>query len=142
MPNLLASIFGRFKGQEKRPSPAEALKSAPAAEKKTIFMKIITEIDSLIDTGELPGVYKKEDNYLVSYYLGDRRICNVNKLTDPPKTCFYFSGANLKARELNRPGLRAISRNEARQKGYGHAKAMYSGTDTEIILSMVKSALN
>ncbi|OAT85608.1 hypothetical protein [Desulfotomaculum copahuensis] len=140
MPSFLSSILSRFKGQERKPACVDVVKSAPA-EKKTLFMKIVADIDNLITAGELPGVCKKEDNYLVSYYLGDRRICNVNKLTDPPRTCFYYSGANLKARELNRPGLKAISRNEARQKGYGHAKAIYSGRDTEIILSMVKSAL-
>jgi len=140
--NFLNSLFNRFKGQEKKSTGAPSVQTAARVKKEFHYGKIVEAIDELISSGAFPGLQKKEDTYLISYYAGTRRICDVNKCTDPPRTCFFYSGANLKARELDRPGLRALSRNEARQKGYGHAKAIYSGTDTETVLNMLRGARN
>lgn len=139
LPKLISSLIDKFKGKnEDAPATAKVvIKHEPTPEEKVQYIKIVEEIDRMISSGEIMGVKKKELGHCISYYLGNKKVCDINKDLHPPRTYFLFSGANHLARELKAEGLRPLTKNEAKQKGYGHVKALYSGTDLEIIRSMV-----
>lgn len=99
--------------------------------------KLVAEIDRMIDDEEIYRLSKQEGPNMITYYDGKRKIININKKSDPPRTYFLFSGANHKAKELAAAGLRPVSKNEAKQKRYGPVKAMYTGHDAQIISSML-----
>ena len=137
---LLDSIFGRFKKQPEQ--GAEVVReTAVAVEKPEVqaYLAVTDEIDRMIVEGEVPGLKKLLTAHIISYSMGNRKMININKHGDPPRTYFLFSGANQLAKEMNSQGLRPLSRNEAKQKGYGPAKAVYTGVDPEIIRNMVKT---
>ncbi|KJS18220.1 MAG: hypothetical protein VR69_01215 [Peptococcaceae bacterium BRH_c4b] len=140
--NIISSIIGRFTGQREVAATADTTTAPrrPAPRKDNDYMKIVDEIDRMINSGEVLNIRKKEQGMNVFYYLGDKKIINISKTGEPTRTIFLFSGANHLARDLNTSGLRAINKNEARSKGYGSAKALYTGTDPEVIRNMVKAA--
>lgn len=137
---LLDSILGRFKKQPEQGGEA-ARETAAALDKTEVqaYLVVTDEIDRMIAEGEIPGLKKLMHAHIISYTMGNRKVININKHGDPPRTFFLFSGANQLARQINSQGLRPISRNEAKQKSYGPAKAVYTGTDPEVIRSMVKA---
>lgn len=138
MVSLINSIIGRFKGNKEvaaTSEPREKKRPAPVQDSKASL--IVEQIDHMIKSGEIINIKKKEQGLNVTYYLGDKKVINISKAGDPPKTIFMFSGANHAAREMNVTGLRALSKNEARSKGYGPAKALYTGTDPEVIKNMI-----
>lgn len=137
--SFINSIFGRFKGNKEVATAGAAPEHRPAPRTLNQFARIVEEIDRMIAGGEIINIKKKEQGLSVIYYMGDKKVINISKTGDPPKTIFLFAGANHVARELNISGLRALSKNEARSKGYGPAKALYTGTDPEVIRNMVKS---
>lgn len=137
---LLDSLFGRFKKQPEQ--RGEAVRETAAAldqPEVQAYLAITEEIDKMIAEGEVLGMKKLIQAHIISYSMGNRKVININKHGDPPRTYFLFSGANQLAKEMNSPGLRPLSRNEAKQKGYGPAKAVYTGTDLEVIRNMVKT---
>jgi len=70
--------------------------------------------------------------------LGDKKILHITKNADPPRTFFLYPGANRAARGMDVPGLRVVSKNEAKQKKYGPIKAVYTGIDTNVVKDMLK----
>lgn len=137
--NFINSILGRFRGNKEVVATREVQERRPAPPRDNQFAKIVDEIDRMINCGEIINIKKKEQGLNVTYYMGDKKVINISKTGHPPKTIFLFAGANHVARDMNITGLRALSKNEARSKGYGPAKALYAGTDPEVIRSMVKS---
>ncbi|GBF34575.1 hypothetical protein DCCM_3694 [Desulfocucumis palustris] len=139
--SLFNSIIGKFKGNSEVAAAADTAEvRRPAPKKDNDYKKIVDEIDRMISVGEVLNIRKKEQGLNVYYYLGEKKIIDVCKTGQPTKTIFLFSGANHLAREMNASGLKAINKNEARSKGYGPAKALYTGTDPEIIKNMLKAA--
>jgi hypothetical protein len=139
--SIINSIIDRFKGHKEVAATEDktAMSQRPAPRKDNEYKIIMDEIDSMINSGKILNIRKKEQGQNVLYYLGDKKIINISKTGQPTRTIFLFSGANHAARELNASGLRAINKNEARSKGYGPAKALYTGTDLEIIRNMIKA---
>lgn len=137
---LLDSLLGRFKKQPEQGGEA-ARETAAAVDITEVqaYLKVTDEIDRLIAEGEIPGLKKLMHTHIISYTMGKRKVVNINRHGDPPRTYFLFSGANQLAKQMNSEGLRPISRNEAKQKGYGPAKAVYTGTDPEVIRSILKT---
>ncbi|WP_347491133.1 hypothetical protein [Desulfoscipio sp. XC116] len=118
-------------GEQTKETTATAVKDADA------FLKIVDVIDDMVTQGET-RLKKMEDDYAVIYMLGDRKILHITKNADPPRTFFLYSGANRAARGMDVPGLRVISKNEAKQKKYGSVKAVYTGTNADVVKDMLK----
>ena len=137
---LLDSVFGRFKKQKNNEENSAAREVAVTREPEVkAYLAVAGEIDRMIAESEVMGLKKLEQEHLISYSLGNRKLININKHGSPPRTYFLFSGANQLAKEMDVKGLRPLTKNEAKQKGYGPAKAIYTGDDPEVIRNMVKS---
>lgn len=140
MINLMDLFMKRFK-KEKKTSDAPHSKIPEESREKTSrprYVKLVEEIDRMVEEGEICRLSKQEGPKMITYFDGKRKIMNINKNSDPPRTYFLFSGARHKARELDAEGLRPVSKNEAKQKRYGPVKALYTGSDPQIIKSMLK----
>lgn len=141
---MALNLFNLFSKKQKKDdnSPQEsatgAVEKNGGAGKSPAYVELVTAIDSMIDGQEIGRLSKQENLNMVTYLSGSRKILNINKNTDPPRTYFLFSGANHRAKELGVEGLRAVSKNEAKSKGYGPAKALYVGSDPEVIRSMLE----
>ncbi|MGQ9558144.1 MAG: hypothetical protein ACUVTU_09345 [Desulfurispora sp.] len=107
--------------------------SAPACQ------KIVSALDELAASNQVLNLHKKDVGGTVSYYIGERKILYIIKDLEPPRTVFLFSRADSLAREMGARGLKALSRNEAKSRGYGSAKAVYTGTDAAVVVQMVQS---
>ncbi|MEW5952562.1 MAG: hypothetical protein AB1815_02225 [Bacillota bacterium] len=136
---LLDSVFGRFRKRTVNEGTATREIAAAREPEVKAYLAVSGEIDRMIAEGEIMGWKKMEQEHLIIYSLGNRKMININKHGSPPRTCFLFSGANQLAKEMEVKGLRPLSKNEAKQKGYGPAKAIYTGDDPEVIRNMVKS---
>jgi len=132
MTNLLSRV-GLAQKSEKQNKQTDT----PSVAKSDAFLKIVAVIDAMVEDG-FTRLKKVEDNYAVIYLLGDRKILHITKNVDPPRTFFLYSGANRVARELDVPGLRVVSKNEAKQKKYGPVKAVYTGISTDVVQDMLK----
>lgn len=151
--SLWQAIIGKFKKKKDDHEPknvavtTKSEKSARettdrtniAAVKNNRYQEIVTLIDRIIKEEEMTLLRKREQNQMTSYYIGNRKVFIVLKGSDPPRVLFLYSGAAQAAKELNARGLRPVSRNEARQKGFIHAKAVYTGSDPEVLRTMIKA---
>ncbi len=140
---MALNLFNLFSKKQKKDdnSPQEAATGAVqenGGAGKAPYVELVTAIDGMINEQEICRLSKQENPNMVTYLSGSRKILNINKNTDPPRTYFLFSGANHRAKELGVEGLRAVSKNEAKSKGYGPAKALYVGSDPEVIRSMLE----
>jgi len=111
--------------------------NTPSVSNNDAFLKIVAVIDTMIEEG-ITRLKKVEDSYAVIYLLGDKKILHITKNVDPPRTFFLYSGANRVAREMDVPGLRVVSKNEAKQKKYGPVKAVYTGSNTDVVQDMLR----
>lgn len=139
MTAFLNSLLGKFKKQNittSSPVTTEEKKTPP------LYITLVEEFDRMIEEGQFQNFTKQESAHLITYIRGNRKILSINKNSNPPRTYFLFSGANQRAKELAREELRPVSKNEAKQKRYGPAKALYTGTDVEVLRSMLDEAGN
>ncbi len=131
--NNLLSRVGIAKKSEKETKKA----ATPTVAKSDAFLQIVSVIDAMVEEG-VTRLRKVEDRYAVIYLLGDKKILHIPKNVDPPRTFFLYSGANRVAKGMDVPGLRVVSKNEAKQKKYGPIKAVYTGINTEVVKDMLK----
>ncbi len=136
MATLINNLLSRV-GLAQKPTK-ETQKAVVSSEVKSdAFLQIVSVIDAMVEEG-VARLRKVEDNYAVIYLLGDKKILHITKNTDPPHTFFLYSGANRVAKAMDAPGLRVVSKNEAKQKKYGSIKAVYTGINTDVIKDMLK----
>jgi len=135
--NLL-EIFKRKVKKDKDNSPPKTEEKTTGEKAVPAYLKLVAEIDRMISEEKICRLSKQENPNMITYFNGKRKILNINKNSDPPRTYFLFSGANHKAKELAVEGLRPVSKNEAKQKRYGPAKALYTGSDAGIIRTMLE----
>lgn len=136
MAGFINNLLSRVGLAQKPEKQAKDTVSAP--ERNTdAFLKIVALVDEMVDQGETK-LKKTEDNYAVIYMAGNKKVLHITKNIDPPRTFFLYPGANRVARNMDVPGLRVISKNEARQKKYGPIKAVYTGSDTNVVKDMLK----
>lgn len=151
--SLWQAIIGKFKKKKNlqgHQNVATTKSEKPAREnpdrtntvviKNSRYQEVVALIDRIIKEEEITLLRKREQNQMTSYYIGNRKVFIVLKGSDPPRVLFLYSGAAQTAKELNARGLRPVSRNEARQKGFIHAKAVYTGSDPEVLRTMIKAA--
>lgn len=130
--NLLSRI-----GLAQKPEKETINEAAPTEAKNDAFLQIVAVIDAMVEGG-VTRLRKLEDRYAVIYLLGDKKVLHIIKNVNPPRTFFLYSGAKRVAKEIDVPGLRVVSKNEAKQKKYGPIKAVYTGINTDIIKDMLK----
>lgn len=150
MSNFLSNLLSKFK---KNSPAAQAEQTAKAATRRAekesrprrqpgqstpACQKIVSALDELAASNQVINLHKKDTGGTVSYYIGERKILYIIKDMEPPRTVFLFSRADSLAREMGARGLRALSRNEAKSRGYGSAKAVYTGTDAAVVVQMVQ----
>ncbi len=135
MPAFINNLLSRV-GLAQKPVKQTKKVVTPSV-KSDAFLKIVAVIDGMVEEG-ITRLKKVEDNYAVIYLQGDKKILHITKNVDPPHTFFLYSGANRVAREMDAPGLRVVSKNEAKQKKYGSVKAVYTGINTDVVKDMLK----
>ncbi len=135
MPAFINNLLSRVGLAQK--SKEQINKAVAPSVTREAFLKIVAVIDDMVENG-ITRLKKVEDNYAVIYLQGDKKILHITKNISPPHTFFLYSGANRVAREMDVPGLRVISKNEAKQKKYGSIKAVYTGINTDVIKDMLK----
>lgn len=137
--NLLDSFMKKFKKNSNAGDHSPQKEQEIPKKKDTpAYIELVAEIDRMISEEEICRLFKQESLNMVSYSNGKRKIININKNSDPPRTYFLFSGANHRAKELAVKGLRPVSKNEAKQKRYGPVKALYTGYDAKVVRSMLQ----
>ncbi|MTI84879.1 MAG: hypothetical protein FH756_13515 [Firmicutes bacterium] len=139
--NLLDLFKRKVKKEKSEPDNPQGLAQATGSKNVApapAYGELVEEIDRMVNEKEVCPLSKLENKNMVTYLCGKRKILNINKNSEPPRTYFLFSGADHQAKELAAQGLRPISKNEAKQKRYGPVKALYAGNDPKVIKSMLE----
>lgn len=120
MAGIINNLLSRV-GLAQKPEKQAKETAADTTRNTNAFLTIVAVIDDMVAQGET-RLKKMEDNYAVIYMLGDKKILHITKNADPPRTFFLYSGANRIARGMDVPGLRVVSKNEAKQKNMGRLR--------------------